>query len=206
MCSLTINTLEWCQLNAVPEGNTIEVETRGTTGATVETAGALRVTVVAGPPAAATRCTRACPIVKGAGGCTEDSGGGSGGAEGASTTGEGWDSARGRAAKPGGAATGCLGCGESRWRWSSLRSNPSSIWRNWRSWSRTSWSSRLLRRAEALSPEEVDGHTPSDEELGTDPTDMRATEGGEVGAGTTYGEPNFPDARETNSLLETQGM
>ena len=103
-----------------------------------------------------TGCSWACPMVKGAGGCTEDSVG-TGGAAGVSTNREGWGSASGQAAKPGGVATGCLGCGESRRRLSSLRSNPSS---------------------------------------------MRVTEGGEVGVGTTYGEPKFPAARETNSPLE----
>ena len=184
----------------VPVGNPTEVETRGSSGATVETAGALHVTVAAGQLAAAARCSRAWPIVKGTRGCAEDSRGGAGGATGAWTTGEGWDSASNRAAKPGGAATGCLSCDESCWHWSRVSSKPSSMWWNWRSWSRTSWSSRLLLRSEALSLEELDGHTPSDEDLGPNPMDMRVNEGEEVSAGT-----KFSDARETNSPLEVQG-
>ena len=52
-------------------------------------------------------------MVKGAGGCDEDSHEGAGDATVAWTADEGRDSASGKVVKPGGAMTGCLGHGRS---------------------------------------------------------------------------------------------
>ena len=134
--------------------------------------------------------------------CNEDSCGGAGSATAAQTEDERRDS--GRAVMPVGDATGYLGHNESRWHWSSLRSKPPHIWRNGQSWSLTSCFSRLFLQSEALSIEETDGQTPSE-----DPwmalRDMRISAEGEVGKSTMYGERKFPDARVTNSPLEACG-